>query len=187
MKRIVVLVTLLVLSISLLTPLSEGKTRKKKSTGKKSAIPCPNTLNDIGDCPDTGCGPSLDPNLNKQKNIPSLDGEAEPMTIQQMRNLPDPVAGFQIGDTREKLEALGEGKKIVVVANALMVRKGGSESCNCKLTAVADTDNHIVLVDRVLRIKPRDSKANSRAPGREFDHRRVCAASTAGSSEPYKS
>ena len=154
MKRIGILLTLLVLSISLLTPLSEGKTRKKKSTGKKSAIPCPTALNDIGDCPDTGCGPSLDPNLNKQKNIPSLHGEAEPMTIQQMRNLPDPVPGFQIGDTREKLEALGEGKKIVVVANALMVRKGGSESCNCKLTAVADTDNHIVLVDRVLRIKP---------------------------------
>ena len=42
----------------------------------------------------------------------------------------------------------------MVVANALAVRKGGAESCNCKLTTVADADNHIVLVDRVLRIKP---------------------------------
>jgi len=107
MKRIGILLTLLVLSISLLTPLSEGKTRKKKSTGKKSAIPCPTTLNDINDCLDTGCGPSLDPNLNKQKNIRSLDGEAEPMTIQQMRKLPDPVKGFKVGNTREKIEALG--------------------------------------------------------------------------------
>lgn len=154
MKRIGILLALIVLSLSLLAPLSEAKRAKKKSTGKKIAITCPGTLNDIGDCPNTGCGPSLDPNLNKQKNIRSLEGEAEPMTIQEMRNLPDPVAGFKVGDTREKLAALGEGKKIVVVANALVVRKGGGESCNCKLTSVADTDNHIVLVDRVLKIKP---------------------------------
>jgi hypothetical protein len=44
------------------------------------------------------------------------------MTIQQMRNLPDPVSGFKIGDTRENLAALGEGKKIVVVANAVTIR-----------------------------------------------------------------
>lgn len=42
----------------------------------------------------------------------------------------------------------------MVVANAIAVRKGSKESCNCGLTKVADTDNHIVLVDRVLRIKP---------------------------------
>lgn len=75
------------------------------------------------------------------------------MTIKQIRDLPDPVKGFKIGDPRDKLAALGEGKKIVVVANALVARKGGGESCNCKLLSVADTDNHIVLVDRVLRIK----------------------------------
>lgn len=154
MKRISVLFAVLILSLTVVPHLCQAKRTKKKSTGKKIAVTCPQTLGDINDCPDTGCGPSLDPNLNKQKNIRSLDGEAEPMTIQQMRNLPDPVAGFKIGDTREKLAALGEGKKIEVVANALMVRKGGSESCNCKLTSVADTDNHIVLVDRVLRIKP---------------------------------
>jgi hypothetical protein len=156
MKRTAILFALAVLLLSLLAPLSEATRKKKKVTtpGKKIAITCPSTLNDIDDCLDTGCGPSLDPNLNKQKNIRLLNGEAEPMTIQEVRNLPDPVAGFKIGDTREKLAALGEGKKIVVVASALMVRKGGGESCNCKLTAVADTDNHIVLVDRVLRINP---------------------------------
>ena len=157
MKRIGILITLLVLAIAVVAPLSQAQRTRKKSTGKKTAIPCPSTLGDINDCPDTGCGPSLDPNLNRQKNICSLDGEAEPMTIQQMRKLPDPVPGFKIGDTREKLEALGKGKKIVVVANALVVRKGGGESCNCKLLSVADTDNHIVLVDRVLRIKPEET------------------------------
>jgi hypothetical protein len=154
MKRIGSLMTLTVLLVCLLGPIGEAKPKKKKSTGKKTSITCPGTLNDINDCPLTGCGPALDPKLNKQKNIAALGGEAEAMTIQQIRKLPDPVADFKIGDTREKLEALGEGKKVVVVASALAVRKGGAESCNCKLTAVADTDNHIVLVDRVLRIKP---------------------------------
>lgn len=157
MKRAAIAATLLFLIVGLLPPVSEAKRAKKKkatSAGKKISITCPTKLNDINDCPDTGCGPSLDPNLNKQKNIPSLEGEAEAMTIKQIEALPDPVPGFKIGDTRGKITALGEGKKIVVVANALMVRKGGSESCNCKLTAVADTDNHIVLVDRVLKIKP---------------------------------
>lgn len=45
----------------------------------------------------TGCGPSLDPHLNRRKNIKSDDQTAEPMTIQQMRNLPDPVPDFKVG------------------------------------------------------------------------------------------
>ena len=79
------------------------------------------------------------------------------MTIQQIRKLPDPVKGFKVGNTREKIQELGEGKKIVVVANAIAVRKGSKESCNCGLTKVADTDNHIVLVDRVLRKRPNET------------------------------
>jgi hypothetical protein len=126
------------------------------SYAQKITVPCPSPLNDISDCPDTGCG-KVDPHLNRQKNIRSLDGEAEPMTIQQMRKLPDPIKGFKVGNTREKVQALGEGKKIVVIASALAVRKGSKESCNCGLTAVADTDNHIVLVDRVLRKKKGES------------------------------
>jgi hypothetical protein len=122
------------------------------SYAQRVRIPCPTNLNSIADCPDTGCG-NVDPHLNRQKNIPSLDGEAEPMTIQEMRKLPDPVPGFKVGNTREKIEALGEGKKIIVVANAIAVRKGSKESCNCGLSTVADSDNHIVLVDRVLRKK----------------------------------
>jgi hypothetical protein len=141
MKRLLLLLTLLVFSFSGLV-----------SHAQKIKVPCPTTLNSIADCPDTGCG-NVDPHLNRQKNLASLDGEAEPMTIQEMRKLPDPVPGFKVGNTREKIEALGEGQKIVVVANAIAVRKGGKESCNCGLSPVADTDNHIVLVDRVLRKK----------------------------------
>jgi hypothetical protein len=76
------------------------KKEKDTSAGKKVAIPCPDSFNNIQDCLDAGCGPSLDPN----------DGEAESMTIQQMRNLPDSVPGFKICDTREALAALGGWK-----------------------------------------------------------------------------
>ena len=90
MKRLLLLLTLLVFSFSGLV-----------SHAQKIKVPCPTTLNSIADCPDTGCG-NVDPHLNRQKNLASLDGEAEPMTIQQMRNLPDPVPGFKVGTTARK-------------------------------------------------------------------------------------
>lgn len=126
------------------------------SDAQKIAIPCPSPLTKIEDCPDTGCG-SVDPHLNAQKNIPDVGGDADTKTLQDLRDLPDPVRGFKVGNTREKLTALGEGKKISVVALALVARKGSAESCNCKLTSARDTDNHIVLVDRLLRKKPRET------------------------------
>ena len=58
------------------------------------------------------------------------------------------MPGFKIGEAREKLTALGEGTKITVVAYALVARKGSKESCNCGLGKAADTDNHIVLVEK---------------------------------------
>lgn len=138
---------------------------------QKVSIPCPARLHDIGDCPNTGCG-KVDPHLNRQKNIRSSNRTAEAMTIQQIRKLPDPVEGFKVGNTREKIRALGEGKKVIVVANAIAVRKGSKESCNCGLTTVADTDNHIVLVDRVLRKKPGES-------AKDLLHRRELVSITA--------
>jgi hypothetical protein len=69
------------------------------------------------------------------------------MTIAEIKALEDPVEGFAKGDTREALTALGEGKLIRVVALALVVRPGSKESCNCGLTGVTNTDNHIVLID----------------------------------------
>jgi hypothetical protein len=108
--------------------------------------PAPNKLKDITACPSTGCG-SVDPNLNEQKNIRSDNKEPAAMTLEELKALPDPVEDFAIGDSREKLKALGEGRKITVVAYALVARKGSKESCNCGLAAPKDTDNHIVLVE----------------------------------------
>jgi hypothetical protein len=63
-----------------------------------------------------------------------------------MKGLADPT-NFTENGSREELKQLGEGLKITVVAWALTARKGSSETCNCELKGVADTDNHIVLVD----------------------------------------
>jgi len=96
----------------------------------------------------TGCGGTIDKNLNRRKNIRTAPtGAADDMTIAQIKALEDPVDGFAKGNTREALTALGEGKLIRVVALALTVRAGSKESCNCGLTGVANTDNHIVLID----------------------------------------
>src|ERR1051325_1515845 len=89
---------------------------KKKAGDGKTSIKCPKAVTDadgsIADCPETGCGGSLDPNLNKQKNI--IDDNDTPVDkdMSYLAELPDPVPGFHIGDTRQKLRALGEGKMI---------------------------------------------------------------------------
>jgi len=159
MKRTVMVVLVSVVAFSSFISVSDAQRRRRRRpaapaaapTGK-IAVPCPNPLNNIEDCPaETGCGPALDPNLNKQKNLRSDDTTAVIKTIQELKALPDPVPGFKVGDPRDKLTELGEGQKITVVAKALVARKGGGESCNCKLTKVADTDNHIVLVAPSLR------------------------------------
>ena len=131
------LLLFIVLSLTVLTTAGQGKKK----------ISCPTTLNSITDCPDTGCGSSVDPNLNKQKNIRTENDAPEDKDFSYLANLADPVPRFKIGDTREEPGKAGEGKMIRVVAWALVARKGGEESCNCGLSGPVDTDNHIVLVD----------------------------------------
>lgn len=155
MNRKLVVTLLLVLFV--LTSLGGAQRRRnpRPAPDGKTDVKCPGSLNDITDCmtlnPDTGCG-HLDVNLNKQKNIRSDDRSPSQKELQDIKNLPDPVAGFKIGDPRDGLKeigagGLGEGDKVTVVAYALVARSGSSESCNCNLTRAADTDNHIVLVD----------------------------------------
>jgi len=158
MKRILI-ATFLLVSVS------------SSVTAQKIAVKCPSAKKlkaGIVACPDTGCGGSLDPNLNMKKNIRSDSGTVRAMTIAELQALADPVPDFAIGDTREKLEALGEGNKISVVAFALAARKGGKESCNCGLLEPKDTDNHIVLVDEpTLELTAKATKAKPPAPGKK--------------------
>ena len=155
MKRTLIVVLLTALAFSSFSSVSDAQRRRGRgrraaphaAAGGKVAIPCPATLNSISDCPDTGCGGSLDPSLNKQKNIETDNQTPEDKDFSFLASLPDPVGDFAIGDTREKPAAQGEGKMIRVVAFALVARKGSKESCNCGLKKAVDTDNHIVLVD----------------------------------------
>ena len=142
------------------------------AAAQKISVPCPSktVLNKKGieGCPETGCGKLLDPHLNEKKNIRSDDSRPKRMTIAQLQALPDPVPKFKIGNTREKLEAKGEGNKITVVAFALIARAGGKESCNCALTDAVNTDNHIVLVEEpTLKLTARASRAKPPAPGKK--------------------
>jgi hypothetical protein len=144
------------------------------TTAGKIEIVCPTAAvgptATITDCPETGCGPSLDPNLNRQKNIATDSDAPIDKDLKFLASLPDPVPGFKIGDTREKLTALGEGQLMRVVAFALKARKGSKESCNCGLTKPADTDNHIVLVDPAVTM-PTLAKNESTSQTAEFTPR----------------
>lgn len=137
MKRLLLLFFLAVFAFSL------------NANGKPKPTPCPGVF-DISDCPDEGCGQDFDPELNKHKNIRSQGGEATLRSINWMKKLqsPTPKKDFCSGEVRDrtKLEETGEGQKITVMAWALAARSGSQESCNCKLKASQDTDNHIVLV-----------------------------------------
>jgi hypothetical protein len=173
MKRRLIPLLLLALAFA---AIGDAKPRKKKASvpSKKIAVPCPQNLNSITDCPDTGCGGSLDPNLNRQKNIRTNNNPVDDKDFQYLASLPDPVPGYAIGDSREKLTALGEGKMIRLVAWALIARKGVKESCNCGLTSAADKDNHIVLANPKLKKPSLAGEANSQtaefAPRVRLDH-----------------
>lgn len=136
LKRFCIAIVLLAFAVS---SLSAVPPRKQKQ-------PCAPSL---ARCPVTGCGGAgIDTNLNRRKNIQTAPaGAAKDMTIAQMKELDDPVSGYVKGGKRDVLKAMGEGRLIRVVALALIVRPGHPESCNCGLGGVADSDNHIVLID----------------------------------------
>jgi len=170
MKR--VLLTILLVIFVCASVAAQGKIKVKCPTKAELA-------EGITACPDTGCGPSLDPFLNQQKNIPSKSGAARDMTIPEMQELDDPVKDYAIGDTREKLAALGEGDKIRVVAFALKARKGVKESCNCGLSKPVDTDNHIVLVDEpTLKLKAKATRGRKATAKRKAVKPRSAAVNT---------
>lgn len=112
---------------------------------KKHKVPCKASL---AQCPDEGCGSDFDPNLNRRKNVISDDQPAKLRSLTWMKRLDDPE-NFSKGDSREELQALGEGQKITVVAYLLAAKPElGGESCNCGLQTPAETDNHLVLVTK---------------------------------------
>jgi hypothetical protein len=174
MKRSLLVPVLTILVLTSIIQAQQPKRPRARAGAAARSSDCPSDLNDITDCPDQGCASNYDANLNLRKNIKSDDQAVVSKTIQDLKDLEDPV-NFKKGDTREELTALGEGQKVRVVALALVARKGGAESCNCGLTRVADTDNHIVLVDPTLRrptlVTEEDNSVTAEfTPRVRFDH-----------------
>ena len=155
MRKFVVSILVCLLAVTVPATAAKKKTTTKKkattasSTKKKLTKSC---KPDIAHCPPEGCGDPtrVDPNLNVKKNFtPSNPATQVPVTtepLEGMKALGNPTH-FHRGDTREELEALGEGRKIAVVARLLIARDEPSgESCNCGLHSPEETDNHLVLV-----------------------------------------
>jgi hypothetical protein len=167
MKRILLIALLLILVVP---SIGAAQAKKKKRKVKKSP-PC---AVDLAHCPTQGCGGRFDPNLNLEKNIRTSDQTTGDRDFSFLAALPKIVPGYKIGDTREKVAAIGEGKMIRVMAFALVARKGGAETCNCRLTSVADTDNHIVLVSPELKrpslLGERNSETAEFTPRVRLDH-----------------
>ena len=179
MKRLRFLVALLALVLCLIVPsvqAQSGTKKKKKPPAKKISITCPTVLNGLNDCHDTGCGKSLDPLLNQQKNSTQGDPDAaENMTFTKFAKLPKIVPGYiRIGFPRDKLKERGEGDMVRVVAWAIDSRpqntrdkKKRGESCNCGFNGVDDpenTDVHIVLVSTpTLKLKAKAGQGKTAA------------------------
>ncbi len=145
----------IVLVLFALTSIGDAQRRGHSSRTRAPAaqgtvnIPCDPDITKIEDCSDVGCsnGRAFDPNLNKQKNIQTSSGTPTDKDFSFLADRPDPDNDFVEGGSRDALTALGEGQMIRVVAFAVDVRRGSKESCNCGLSRVRDTDNHIVLID----------------------------------------
>src|ERR1051326_76480 len=124
MKRFFSTVLLIAFSVSFLSADPVKKAKKKQPPSNKIEVPCPAVLNNIKDCLDTGCGKSLDPLLNKQKNVTEGDPDtAEVMTFTKFAKLPAVVNGYDgIGFPRDAIQKKGEGKMVRVVAWAIDAR-----------------------------------------------------------------
>lgn len=121
------------------------------SKAQPPAIDCPTTLDGIGDCPNTGCGPDADIELNKSKNRTDIPNESDvkKKTLDAVRSIAQPTR-WDTGQDRTPLRQPGkEGTPVQVRGFISIVKPGSAESCNCGLTHRVDNDVHLVLVDDV--------------------------------------
>jgi hypothetical protein len=148
MKRLLLLVLLTLFVFASASDAHRSKYPLTPYPQGVKTIPCDPDIEQIEDCPDTGCGDhSFDPLLNERKNIRTSSKTPEDKDYSFLHNLANPGSNYHEGGDRAPLEALGEGDMIRVVAFAVRVSRGSSETCNCQLTRMRDKDNHIVLID----------------------------------------
>jgi hypothetical protein len=111
--------------------------------------PCAEGIITINDCPLTGCGELGDAELNRAKNRTDAPTSVKRLTLDQIRQIPQP-ARWNTGADRSSIRASGkEGSGVVVSGYLLKARAEGKESCNCDLSRRVDTDVHLVIVSEM--------------------------------------
>lgn len=118
-------------------------------TGPPSVtFPC-DEIESLADCPLTGCGELGDAELNKGKNRTDVPLNVSPMTLDEVKRIPQPPH-WNTGGDRSAILAFGkEGSGVAVSGYLLKAKAEGKESCNCGLTRRTDTDVHLVLVSEM--------------------------------------
>lgn len=111
--------------------------------------PCTDDIAAIEACPLTGCGESGDAELNKAKNRTDSPATIISMTLDDIRQLPQPRY-WNTGAERSSIRGAGrEGTGVAVNGFLLRAKAEGKESCNCGLSRRVDTDVHLVLVSKL--------------------------------------
>jgi len=131
--------------------------KPRPHAAKAAPVDC-SMYTEIGDCPLVGCGgEAAEQRLNERKNISEIDlSTAVATKFDTLRKKKVP-AGYKYGvtPTRQLLTDGGEGSVVSTAAWLTAIRDGSKETCNCKLSKAADTDNHMVLIsDYVINHYP---------------------------------
>ncbi len=101
----------------------------------------------IAACPLTGCGGIADALLNEAKNRTDTPASLTDITVADIKSLVQPT-DWTTGQPRVSITAT-EGWQVRLVARLKIVKSEGRETCNCGLSTAANTDVHLVMVDRL--------------------------------------
>jgi hypothetical protein len=157
MKRIVLLITVVALTMAIAVGAYPGKRRGSKLASTVAAPPpppgvtppCTEDEGSIDECPITGCGELGDGRLNTAKNQTSAPSSPVAMTLDEIRALHQPLH-WNTGANRSSIQGAGkEGTGVVVKGFLLKVKAEGKESCNCGLGRRIDTDVHLAVVSKL--------------------------------------
>lgn len=108
------------------------------------AAQTPCAVSRIEDCPETGCG--WDKLLNVKKNLlPEPGPTPETLTLEELKRFDYPQR-WAVGQSREELKRLGEGRLVKVRALLVDAEWGDLSPANCNLVGRENTNVILFLV-----------------------------------------
>jgi hypothetical protein len=166
MKRTSALIVVMVVATSLFANSYQRPADRPNNQGKISPVvfgppyltpPCTENIATLADCPLTGCGELGDAELNKAKNRTDAPSKVVGMTLDDIRQIPQPPR-WNTGSDRSAIRGSGkEGSGVVVSGFLLKAKAEGKESCNCGLSHRVDTDVHLVVVSEMPSSKDKEA------------------------------